>query len=115
MPILFAYSFAYAFIAYQCSRGLDGELKLFFTLFAIIFICYSVALAGLKARAFTAPFAHFLLAFIAGAVAMSIDAQLDEMAGMLYLMMPATLALGFLITCVQIAIQKARWKPDEVR
>jgi hypothetical protein len=108
--ILYLYPGAFGVTSYLCSRGPDGEFLLFIKLFTVIFLIYSGALLLFRVRSLRAPLAHFVVAMFVGGAGMSISPHLDEMGGMLYVIIPTALCAGFVTTCIQVSVQKAIWK-----
>ena len=94
--------------SYLVSRGPDGKFTAFFVAFAVIAVVY-VALAWVTRHRPIWPHigVHLVLFTSAAGLGMAPKPHLDEMAGMLYMFLPA--AIAGMILLASLARFLARW------
>jgi FtsH-binding integral membrane protein len=108
LTAMYLLSVAIGVMAFLVSRGPDGNLLLFLASFAVIGVVY-VTLAWVTRHQ---PIwlhlgAHSLLFVGAAALGMAPKPHLNEMGGMLYLLLPAAIVVMVALACVVRLL--ARW------
>lgn len=106
--LMYLLSVVIGITSFLVSRGPDGKLTHFFVIFSLIAVAY-IALAWMTRHLPLWPHigAHVVLFGGVAALGMVPKPHLDGMAGMLYMMLPAALALMFVLACVARLL--ARW------
>ncbi len=94
MTLEILYPVAYAIAAYTCTRGQDGELFLLLFLFSCLFVCELVTTFVLRTQI---SYLHItvmtLIKLSLSLGAMAYDNHLEEMAGMLKIIVPVLILL----------------------
>ncbi|MEI7766182.1 MAG: hypothetical protein WCJ97_01955 [Phycisphaerae bacterium] len=94
------------FLAYGCSRGSDGNLSAALVGLVGVALAYGVLIRYCGRVSVATGLVHWVVMESAVIGAMAVNPQLDEMAGMLYLILPALVAvivvLGWLLQFVRL-------------
>lgn len=82
--------------SYLVTKDVDGHLKLFFALFAVIAFIYSILMPiCFKQQTTIHSFGHIVIFEIFSIIPFFINPELEEMAGMLYIMI--LFSTGFIV------------------
>src|SRR3569623_953951 len=110
-PALWPYGFGVVagIGSFSVTRGVDGELFGCADLFSAFAVAYRLAILLLPVRATVLDsIGHLFWGELCAIVGMSLDSQLEEMAGMLYLDVRAATAIAFIGGMLMIASRKRR-------
>lgn len=110
-PALWPYGFGVVvgIGSFSVTRGVDGQLFGCAYLFSAFAVAYWLALWLLPTRAtILDSICHLFWGELCSIVGMSLDSQLEEMAGMLYLIVPAATAMVFVGGIFVIALRNRR-------
>lgn len=93
--------------SFSVTRGVDGQLFGCAYLFSAFAVAYWLALWLLPIRVTVLDsICHLFWGELCAIIGMSHDSQLDEMAGMLYLIVPAATAIVFIGGAVVVALRR---------
>ena len=94
--LAYAWSVPLAAVAFLSSRGVDGNLRLFLVGFALVGLAYVMHTVASSSGVSRHHLGHAIV-FCTGVTAASLaGSRLEEMAGLLYVMMPAA-SLGIVV------------------
>ncbi len=110
---------AFSITSYLATRGVDGELFLLFGLWTLITLIYmSVVICQPKVM-YKEVFTSCWLFGLGACIAMMFDSHLDEMAGMLYIIIPAlmicTLCLSLTTLFFKNRIKQSNQHDDQTK
>ena len=112
-PALWPYGFGVVvgIGSFSVTRGADGDLFGCVYLFSAFAVVYWLALLLLPVRATVLDsIGHLFWGELCSIVGMSLDSQLEEMAGMLYLIVPAATAIVFVGGAVVVSLRRCAWR-----
>ena len=104
--LAYAWSIPLAVIAFMSSRGVDGNLGLFALGFGLVGLAYIVHNLASSEGVSLHHLGHAVVFAVVVATASLLDGKLEEMAGMLYLMMPAASLVIVAVAVVGLWIKK---------
>ena len=99
---ILAFAIAFASASYLVTKGEDGSLRDFWILFSCIFVAHTLISAFLRSSWLYIPLE--LVIYELAAIAVLSRTHLDEMAGMLYMFIPAAIALTVFVELVVLSV-----------
>lgn len=111
-----SFCIAFSITSYLATRGVDGELFLLFGLWTLITLIYMSVIICLPKVMYKEVFTSCWLFGLGACISMMVDSHLDEMAGMLYIIIPTlmicTLCLSLTTLFFKNRIQQSNQHDD---
>lgn len=105
---LYWFVLLYGIASFAVTRNPDGRLVLFFIIFPAITIAYLTAMIFcIKTKYTIHTLGHFLLFTVLSITPFMLTPKLDEMAGLLYLMIPGAIIISVVLGAVAIFIKSS--------
>ena len=108
--LFYLYSISLTILFFICSRGEDGRLSVLLFGFTLIFLIYSFALYKFQIKSYAIVIWNYLFAIVF-TIPIFVKSSLQEMAGLIYLIIIFFLIFGFILNCLELYILKKKKFP----